>query len=128
MKYYTPTIKEFHVGFEYEHYHEALNQWLPCFYLTDYDQRGTDKLDENSMKTERVKQLDEEDLKKEGFTQLEGEVFQNKKGVYLYLNTEAQNVKLVRPAEDGQVGPESFLFNGTIKNRSELKIVLTQTT
>lgn len=75
-KYYTPSLEEFHIGFEYEFklYKDGITEWEPttlnvCAVLTDFvadnpfAQRPSDF---------RVKYLDKEDIESLGFKQ-EGE-------------------------------------------------------
>ena len=162
-KYYTPSIEEFHVGFEYEElefiytdkgwYTEKKNKfvkkvfvgtnYLESYYLTERVKRG---LFNSSI---RVKYLDKEDIEDLGFkydnnaepipSRRDWEVpkldeFElplafikdtqdiNGKAWYLYLY------------KDGAVWIEyikdccgmGYLFKGTIKNKSELKVLLKQ--
>ena len=116
-KYYTPELSEFHVGFEYEHYNEKIDSWMPCFYDTMYDQRGNDSLDELNMEKERVKYLDMEDVKSLGFG-YDNNLDYSLNGYFIWLNGDS-STSIVD--DDG----ERF-FRGIIKNKSELKRILKQ--
>lgn len=168
-KYYTPTIEEFHVGFEYEEYvekykvlaepkQEGTNYsypveklesiWEPKVYKQDdflwvssYD-GGDYEFNEIDPNETRVKYLDKEDvesvLKELGYeigdehctggwsqSYLDGlewyiEGFNNKTGHDLFIFKDEEK-RLISIEDD-----ETFIFIGTIKNKSELKILLKQ--
>ena len=135
-KYYTPEIEEFHVGFQYEHYSKKVDFWMPCFYGTMYDQRGDDELDELNMKVERVKYLDREDIESLGFFchAADERVFHSEKGIIINIGwgspvKKGITLAIVSPVFDESkmsIVHENYLFNGTIKNKSELKKLLKQ--
>jgi hypothetical protein len=129
-KYYVPDIKEFRVGFEFEKYDDR-----PATYKED-DYKPTNwhkfKYDLKSIrlsqlpthlyeKTIRVKYLDEQDINSFGFTPA------------ITMNS-AQAVwdkgKYRLHFKDGRITIHEYmgmtLFTGTIKNKSELKVLLTQ--
>lgn len=120
-KYYTPSIEEFHVGFEYEammihedrflkHIVEELN------HITGF-----------SPPTElRVKHLDQEDIESFGWFHDENECYYdgNWGDIALYHSDGERKVRIV--AYPHSPIKSSILFNGTIRNKSELKRVLTQ--
>jgi hypothetical protein len=120
-KYYQPTIEEFHVGFEYEammihedrflkHIVEELN------HITGF-----------SPPTElRVKHLDQEDIESFGWVHDENECYYdgNWGDIALYHSDGERKVRIV--AYPHSPIKSSILFNGTIRNKSELKRVLTQ--
>jgi hypothetical protein len=120
-KYYQPTIEEFHVGFEYEammihedrflkHIVEELN------HITGF-----------SPPTEiRVKHLDQEDIESFGWFHDENECYYdgNWGDIALYHSDGERKVRIV--AYPHSPIKSSILFNGTIRNKSELKRVLIQ--
>jgi len=126
VKYYTPTIEEFHVGFEYEQASmkmAASKKWhKEIFYLNDshIDIVKYGSLDKNT----RVKYLDQEDIEELGFTDkstASREVFSKER---LILDKVEPNKFRLVYNEDASYN--SYLFYGTIKNKSELKKVLKQ--
>lgn len=148
-KYYTPEIEEFHVGFEYEHYHDAVCDGNQDWYNdTFYFLLGTDRkrdgghtvwrmedLKEAIEKEEvRVKHLDREDIESLGFEHSES----NKKEVIYYRSCDNQTtdkeVRLWFDKEFGYVEIKNlkdkynldYMFRGIIKNKSELKRILKQ--
>ena len=119
-KYYTPEIEEFHVGFEYEslgmistvdgsnpkRWKKGYNKILP----TNLEQliRGG-KI--------RVKYLDREDIESLGFKH-------ERLATYVYKHYSLFRVgvgNIIEIQKDGEV-----IFYGKIKNKSELKRLLTQ--
>lgn len=110
-KYYTPDIEEFHVGFEYEYldhvdFDEGWDEWREG---TFKDGESLEWHDEY-----RAKCLDHEDVTSLGWEQTSYDQF--KKDVY-HLEI----------GEDNKLHIHSFirerayvLFNGTVKNKSEL--------
>ena len=133
--YYTPSIEEFHVGFECEIYvtvskpsEESLSCWYPIVFgnkHTKYENLvlgeliHTKTLDVNRFK---VKHLDKEDIESVGF---------NEEGTKYYINT---NKVAIYPAEWALGIKHSYkitkddiiVFIGTIQNISELKVLLKQ--
>ena len=112
-KYYTPGVEEFHVGFEYE-----LQADDELWYWSNVWQDIILKCIEGGRC--RVKHLDREDIESLGFTQCkkdkdwfdyEGEQY------WMYLEDGRWSIC----DEDSTVG-----FQGTIKNKSELKRLLKQ--
>jgi len=130
-KYYTPEIEEFHVGFEYERCDDGYN-WIKDTYP-----RAAEHIRlKNLIPCTRVKYLDREDIESLGFVchATDERVFHNKNGII--INTEwgspvKQGITLaiVSPVFDESkrnIIQEHYLFNGTIKNKSELKKLLKQ--
>ena len=138
-KYYTPTIEEFCIGFEYE---ELSN--VGSWYKTQF---GDNNGEYNNELSEcywnithdkiRVKYLDKEDIESLGF-KLKGksiDLWFEKEGIYLrddgyHLN----NIKLQYGLHDNNLkitfnyvaGEEQIHFEGKIKNKTELKKLLKQ--
>jgi hypothetical protein len=127
-KYYTPSIEEFHVGFEFlaKDLHDN---------LVDETLRP-EKMDENRslriisdwLKNDeiRVKHLDQEDIESFGWFHDENECYYdgNWGDIALYHSDGERKVRIV--AYPHSPIKSSILFNGTIRNKSELKRVLTQ--
>lgn len=142
-KYYTPTIEEFHVGFEYEKNDGAIEpNWrsYTCIDVPLFDKNTVIKkvIAEGGL---RVKYLDKEDIKslswkydnnaepypeKEPYecpiafdidTQLEN-------GICYILYLYKDNVVWVEWIKD--CAGMGYIFKGTIKNKSELKILMKQ--
>jgi len=123
-KYYTPDIREFHVGFEFE-YLNLDNEWEPtvirerdCFkYLMEFPFR--------------VKILDKEDIESLGYKQsgLNKEIFHGKtvddpiNGKFTYGIALGRNELVIfnRYEVDGHV---QDIFRGIVKNKSELQRIL----
>lgn len=123
-KYYAPNISEFHVGFEYEFKH------------SDYPENGWKKYDTPVVNVEyencpfgctdlseyRVKCLDREDIESMDFIEVihsYGSFY--KKGNFT-IEYAYDNVRIViREIEEQNT---TQLFQGVIKNKSELKVIL----
>jgi len=123
-KYYTPTIEEFHVGFEYEE-GDFIGQpnefWEKQ--ICGKDDTGdlefyNDVIREHSI---RVKLLDREDIESLGW------VFDNDDCHFDYLkyrllfNNGVVDIRVV-----GDSYREEYCFNGKIKNKSELQKLMMQ--
>lgn len=117
-KYYTPTIEEFHVGFEYEvQLSKEFDQWMPVQITPENHAMNFDRLDK--LETTRVKYLDREDIESLGWEYINSKLYHSYK----------LNGKILYPLDDGDslitngkygIAEETF-FKGTIKNKSELK-------
>ena len=107
-KYYTPTIEEFHVGFEYEFKTNGLG-----FVKTEVSETGGFFQGEK-----RVKYLDREDIESLGFKCMGGNWYHDNKA-YQIIGT-WESIEISR----GQHEYRDVLFKGTIKNKSELKRLL----
>jgi hypothetical protein len=140
-KYYTPEIEEFHVGFEYEEKSSGL--WTPQIYnefspiinqeiINEHDDR-VDTI-ELYLKCEaiRVKHLDREDIGSLGWEYddiwRDGGTSLFKKGndmlAFYGTNRLTNNPLRVIILKDSK--QDKHLFDGTIKNKSELKRLLKQ--
>jgi len=139
-KYYTPTIEEFHIGFEYETYelYETPNRWkinifgeehMELDYIVFLLMEHPDMI--------RVKYLDKEDIESLGFTQsnLNEEIFLKEVNKYNLLNNvtiglnyrKEFNHLFVFYVPDQKARPAGVnIFIGYIKNKSELKVLLKQ--
>lgn len=132
-KYYTPSIEEFHIGFELEYYNDYSDSWVLLTISKDtydWDSWGAYSDDEthpfSSQAKFRVKYLDREDIESLGYARVN--FYDDGKGpasyryekdhvrIYLLFNN------MVRIEFDSGV----HIFEGTIKNKSEFKRLLVQ--
>lgn len=127
-KYYTPTIEEFHVGFEYEDKlddHNFINQ----IFGEDRDEIYIieEHLNDNRI---RVKYLDQEDIESLGWLLNENKTkgilenidwwFHKNKYQLRWFENNAYNAIFI-------ISPNNLtLFDGAIKNKSELKKLMQQ--
>ena len=135
-KYYIPDISEFHVGFEYEHCHSSIrfvmldlrtgdrtNETEPkeiweksVFTGNEFDVwKSSFEFDDSLRDGQiRVKYLDKEDIESLGFTQtIEDQYY---KDDFELLIDDDLFIQIIK--DDG------FIFQGAIKNKSELKRIL----
>lgn len=141
MKYYTPELEEFHVGFEYEFYHPS-KSWITCRFGEPDDWSLQDIQDEIEEQKVRVKYLDEQDIKDLGW-ELQGETpspytgkpiktfkinneigFNTGSDYYLVL-TENNRIEITVFEYSSYGGDKGNLFF-TIKNKSELRKLMKQ--
>jgi hypothetical protein len=129
-KYYTPTIEEFHVGFEYEVKKEE--SWFRCFYsqgsLVDIYYKYNDDLDSIDFEADtiRIKYLDQEDIESLGFevTLIYGDNIEaNTKNIKLLYNIAYKIMDIEVKLSSNTT---KSVFYGIIKNKSELIKVLKQ--
>lgn len=117
-KYYTPSIEEFHVGFEYERFDNSCHKkWYT--YIVE---KG-DILDYSSkLDAIRVKYLDQEDIESLGFKQ------ENKNEFTTNLNGDGYRIHYTDKIiiSYGTYYDSDNLFIGYIKNKSEFKKLLKQ--
>ncbi len=123
-KYYTPTIEEFHVGFEYEFRHNDYKQkgWIkyktPIF---DFNKEDS-PFSYTNLNQFRVKCLDKEDIESLGFVLKAGDTrLTYHYGGHAISHTPSSN-KIDIYYYDGS----EFVNRITIKNKSELKKLLKQ--
>lgn len=138
--YYTPEISEFHVDFEYEknvsslkehEKWEKINDFSNAYEYEDDPLYGVIKdLEHENI---RVKHLDQEDIESRGFTFYHKNdksywggicftyITDNDNGnLFLYHIPNKNKIVIRQELEQG----ENQLFEGTIKNINELKIIL----
>lgn len=123
-KYYTPTIEEFHVGFEYEWnnpneddiWRDSIACREDCYYAVE------DLIHEFRFNY-RVKYLDKEDIESLGFKYIENNSFESNEDNYLSLEyfKDDKGWYLTYSENESQFG-----FGGWIKNKSELITLLKQ--
>lgn len=126
-KYYTPDISEFHVGFEYE---------MECLYETDtfpkYEwAEATVEIDEDLKELNRllnsneirVKYLDKEDIEELGweYHELNNQYYSDELRSYSLIYNTSSKFTRIEEWEDGIGG---VLFEGYLKNKSELKQIM----
>lgn len=129
-KYYTPELEEFHVGFEYEIFDGVNWRGVSLSAHTHADRTKADYecLDDVShglyLEHIRVKFLDREDIESLGWKALQT------KGPYSLFIRDGYEIRFFDIPVFGngkfQVlslngGDHSFIFSGTVKNKSELK-------
>ena len=116
-KYYTPTIEEFHVGFECEIKNNPVESIMDWWVETTIKER--DSLEGYDV---RVKYLDKEDIESLLFTLLSTELnihtYKNEK-ILLIFNNSDHECRLYRIYKGNELR-----FKGTIRNKSELKTIL----
>ena len=133
-KYYTPTIEEFHVGFEYQFNDfgtdgNLLSDWqkatIKCGTQIDDINRKEDNKNVYSL---RVKLLDREDI-----ISLDWELdsIVEKECFYIHKTSSLQNdIRLVFREKESSIEINSSKFGecfyGIIKNKSELKKLMNQ--
>lgn len=129
--YYTPTIEEFHIGFEYEFMNG--DKWEESeMTIQDYKSNGPDYERSDSwfqeeilggIRTVRVKYLDRDDIESLGWQKF---TYKNLNGFIIFNKFLTVNYNYVKPIIDISYLPlfENQglyrIFRGTIKNKSEL--------
>ena len=138
-KYYTPTIEEFHVGFEFEYQNgvdkNSEDVWKKTI-CTKADFRYLDKATIKDLR--RVKYLDQEDIESLGFEFIKETGINEKLDFFKRKQFKSNNYRIQwfkngsimissnnNDLEDEFKGhPDRLRFEGTIKNKSELKRVI----
>jgi len=129
MKYYTPEISEFHVGFEYERCDDGY-KWF-----SDVYPRALEHIKlENFLSYTRVKYLDREDIESLDYVLHRKDVtmgydeycHKRHKEVLPPGNDSNLNVILKKGNNVIVYKNLEIVFSGTIKNKSELKKLLKQ--
>lgn len=122
-KYYTPTIEEFHIGFEYEIKNPNWRQYDKLIVNEDFFNKENGFSDYWAFKRGevRIKLLDKEDIESLGFKWGDLDAKSYKKDNFIlqkYSNNEIAifNTKAVN----------KMRFRGIIKNKSELKKLMSQ--
>lgn len=125
-KYYTPTIDEFRVGFEFEWYDEDDKTWNKTIIKTQSELYNWTAFDDIN---KRVKYLDKNDIESLGFiynkTQpgLNEDYFEyNSVEYYMDYDYTRKYCRIYFSVLDG----DSTIFAGIIKNKSELIVLLKQ--
>ena len=136
-KYYTPSIEEFHVGFEYESFVDNEFGWLKN--LTTQTNNPLARFPHKVIGSIRVKYLDQEDIESLGFQW--SHTITGRYGDYLNFKgrTKYDGIfQLQYTFGDSKIftekgaqllikhGKEVQKFYGLVKNKSELKRILSQ--
>jgi len=135
-KYYVPTQEEFRIGFEYEYKYNENNSTDKGWTKRIFDGNNFEISDKTEVsKFTRVKYLDQEDIESLGWDYDKYYPFQRIKGDERIAFTKNENkLGLHRLVLNGnkvliyletEFVHEGF-FKGTIKNKSELKVLLKQ--
>lgn len=125
-KYYTPEIKEFHVGFECE-----ILGYNPKKRLDKNFKKEWDKIiysledfiyleEKNILSNFRVKYLDKEDIESLGFKNISGNWYYDDKTYQIIGDYKSLEIS------KGEHEFRKILFKGIIKNKSELKKLMKQ--
>lgn len=137
-KYYIPSIEEFRVGFKYEaedYNGEGEFTWENCVY--EGEEIRTYLIQELEQKEIRVKHLDQTDIESLGYEHL-GSQWYNLKNVpgsleyYLYVRLRKwtdNKILILAYRFDPSISEyneEQYLFDGIIKNKSELEVLMKQ--
>ena len=143
-KFYVPNISEFYIGFEYEWSEFGRKIWIDeiadqddvLLAYSSYEETPDEYINEY-----RVKYLDREDIESFGF---KCNTFSESKFMYgkfadefsikikhndffiKYFYDDNHLIIAVHNNEMMDSGEESILFNGVVKNKSELKVILKQ--
>ncbi len=137
-KYYTPSIDEFHVGFEYELNNMMLRgtmavkpplEWYKYTFDNErpYDLTFIKYALEKNINIFRVKYLDINDLKNLKFTSTTNDsyyIYNHEKKYILFVHED--HLIEIRKKIENSIEIYVTLFQGIIKNKSELKILLKQ--
>lgn len=138
-KYYTPSIEEFHEGFEFEfcHYDYPENGWKK-YNTPEFNWEREDcPFGRKDLSEFRVKYLDREDIESLGWIWIEDGKFPNAptlfkwnsplpndKDVYWHLNLHPEQTIVI---DNNQWYDANYcIFNGKIKNKSELQRLMKQ--
>lgn len=145
-KYYTPTIEEFHVGFEYEYFDSIYSRWRTYILYEEYTLPTQDMLEDynpfwqtKNLSSFRVKYLDREDIESLGlkFDDIRCDDNYNEWECYFSISNEIKFGISVKKSEEDipyiSIYPDHktsehliFRFTGYIKNKSELKKLMKQ--
>lgn len=123
-KYYTPKLKEFRIGFEYQGYDMLDNgKWGWVDHIFEGEEIRTYFTEELKKGEVRVKYLDKEDIESLGFTVAKNDPYwydYKNSRFYLYKDNPISKYWTISDEES------QFGFTGSIKNISELKVLLKQ--
>lgn len=129
-KYYEPTVEEFHVGFEFESHidnglipkqlYEEGQEWKATAWQVG-DFFKTDK-----PKGLRVKHLDREDIESLGWEFQGKNSYMFDKKYWLIFEPNNGHISIEEGDVIGDFQDSEFLFQGKLKNKSELKRLMAQ--
>jgi hypothetical protein len=122
-KYYTPLVEEFHTGFFYEELIDG--NWIKTKVYLIYDVEFiVDNIRHYCGDKIRVKYLDREDIESLGFIiqSEENPIITSYRAKDYTLYVREDSIRIYK----GPYSCEEVLFKGNIKNKSELKRILSQ--
>jgi len=123
-KYYTPSIDEFHVGFEYETYVPNKDVWSKeVFYMNESHIKLLNGI-HLKLPTIRVKHLDGDDIRSLGFNCAWAEAYET-----IYEHDRIRSWVLTHTGFEYNIQinkGDAVYFRGTIRNKSELVKLLKQ--
>lgn len=129
-KYYTPELSEFHVGFEYEFSGNKGEGWSEEIVEDLYSFESI--IDDIRYCDLRVKYLDKEDIESLGFKK-ENDMMMSAMSGSLYIGKRSElrtwysgHSTCVRIITNPNTEQKQIVFDGFIKNLSELKVLLKQ--
>lgn len=131
-KYYTPEMEEFHVGFECESTYCLIRdsgskeEWVKYIFNEENISYLLDAYVQDAYSTEfRVKYLDKKDIESCGWKDDENGFF--RKENFQLLTTDYSHFTIYRIYyKQGGHRDDRIIFDGILKNISELKIILKQ--
>lgn len=128
-KYYTPEIEEFHVGFEYEAQDlgDDMKNWVWRKQVFEGEETRTYFIEELDKGEMRVKFIDRDDIESLKWSSVGSKPyhFEIKSSVFTFGLAFSEKDNRVIIYETVQ-GSTSVIFNGFIKNKSELKKLMKQ--
>jgi len=136
-KYYTPESKDLHIGFKYE-VASVNSDW----YITNWTKKVFNQGDLTSTFIKypghyRIKYLDKEDIESLGFVHTGGRLIKNNVDIFSYkkdsffeyvlkYNYSFNKLEVYKEDLNYFEAINNCLFDGTIKNISEFKVLLKQ--
>lgn len=125
-KYYTPTIEEFHIGFEFQKW-EVHDLYYQTLIMQDTTNLTFIK---ERLQEIRVKYLDDEDIESLGFNSFEllygTKRYWAKEGNLVIYKYDDGKYGIYNSIDFKDLSKDEDLFLGIIKNKSELKVLLKQ--
>lgn len=131
-KYYTPRIEEFHIGFEFEYRSSIYDKTWHKWNIEDYsvNKKSLDQFPFNINSSEidmyefRVKYLDQEDIESLGWVYDTSNIFYKNKYCLIINDIRLGSIEIILDNSESTV--DFNLFNGTVKNKSELRKLMKQ--
>lgn len=127
-KYYKPSLDEFHIGFEFERLVEMkggtmipIEEHCEIWDKEIMNQHNLVQVLAEWPNVMRVKYLDSEDIENLGFSQMQLPCDYVKNNYILYYNVNKNRVRIL---DLDIVNEGNAVFNGIIRNKSELKRIL----
>jgi len=120
-KYYTPTLEEFHVGFNYEAestQYPDKNNWHPETFYMNEGHFNLVNINTLHSKKVRVKHLDREDIESLGWVKHGNNFIIKRKNCYTLYPYRDKGYGIMKVTWS--------MFQGSLKNKSELKKLMDQ--